>query len=424
MKCVCGFEGDGTVSTFSAEWHRQHRRAHLRAFPGLDQRSRDALDQDVRLAERRELSVVSMQSILDHHCPHDGCVRAFGSALGLDIHIDSVHGGKRAPETKAPPPPSDRFPCSWPDCERVFLTEEKLSEHAVAHALGEVTAPPTGNAIAGFPCPVEDCVVVKDSQGGLELHGRVKHKDLGGVLAVLSPAERKRRQRQGDEWNAERERKDAKRSTGAVLTTPAARAAGEEDTADDQSDDAGSSPAPRSQEEPEGEGEPMAPWGKAELCSVPACREAGKLAGHWGAHKGQRATTAAAAARKSRKARAPRGAKKTPGRRSSGRGDRTGRGSTARRETPSTASSGPGTTDIEQIDDEQVRRLVQEALGTSVLVQLNDELGEVVLEALAFLGRLDVDQCAKRLLVAALEERKDDPGVQRCIAARAEVVPA
>lgn len=51
---VCGFVSD--ADPLSVEYAEQHRIAHLAAFPGLDPRTRQALDMIVEYAQDREIA--------------------------------------------------------------------------------------------------------------------------------------------------------------------------------------------------------------------------------------------------------------------------------------------------------------------------------------------------------------------------------
>jgi hypothetical protein len=45
----------GPFGPSTPEYHRQHREQHLAKFPRADQRTRDALDELISMAERREI---------------------------------------------------------------------------------------------------------------------------------------------------------------------------------------------------------------------------------------------------------------------------------------------------------------------------------------------------------------------------------
>ena len=53
--CPCGFSPSPVeMRTFSADWHRAHRDAHLAVFPDVDQGTRDNLELLITLAQQKE----------------------------------------------------------------------------------------------------------------------------------------------------------------------------------------------------------------------------------------------------------------------------------------------------------------------------------------------------------------------------------
>lgn len=50
--CVCGFEWPEGADPWSPEMHRAHKDAHIKRYPNLDNKSREALDDMIARADR------------------------------------------------------------------------------------------------------------------------------------------------------------------------------------------------------------------------------------------------------------------------------------------------------------------------------------------------------------------------------------